>query len=192
MRSLSFRACASSLLAATLLPLSAFAQSTQEANASQDAQSMDAQSMQAQPAPVMQQGSEPLASAADVPYSPGAESPMGPAQNKSLWRYSSKPGSTQLDLGASLGFNSPSGFFGGELEYRILPFLGLNVSGGKGLWGTRVGPLARLYPLGEAPLSPFVEAGLSFNLGGSGTVQVNDGPVRQYDQLFSPSASTLR
>ncbi|AFE03370.1 hypothetical protein COCOR_00257 [Corallococcus coralloides DSM 2259] len=78
-------------------------------------------------------------------------------------------GRTNLDLGLALGFNSPSGIFGGELEYRVVPVLGLNLSAGTGAWGFRVGPLARLYPLGESRTSPFLEAGMSFNLGTKST-----------------------
>ncbi|QAT81878.1 hypothetical protein EJ065_0269 [Corallococcus coralloides] len=78
-------------------------------------------------------------------------------------------GRTNLDLGLALGFNSPSGIFGGELEYRVVPVLGLNLSAGTGAWGFRVGPVARLYPLGESRTSPFLEAGMSFNLGTTST-----------------------
>ncbi|WP_147443377.1 hypothetical protein [Corallococcus sp. AB011P] len=78
-------------------------------------------------------------------------------------------GRTNLDLGLALGFNSPSGIFGGEIEYRVVPVLGLNLSAGTGAWGFRVGPVARLYPLGESRTSPFLEAGMSFNLGTKST-----------------------
>ncbi|NBD10212.1 MULTISPECIES: hypothetical protein [Corallococcus] len=98
-------------------------------------------------------------------------------------------GRTNLDLGVALGFNSPSGIFGGELEYRAAPWLGLNLSAGAGAWGWRVGPLARLYPLGEVRTSPFLEGGVSFNLGGETTTEIDGGDVRFTDRLLTPVAT---
>lgn len=74
-------------------------------------------------------------------------------------------GETHLDIGASGGFNSPAGTYGGELEYRPFSRLGVGVSGGRGALGARLGPLVRLYPFGHVVFSPFLEAGMSFNLG---------------------------
>ncbi|PTL85423.1 hypothetical protein DAT35_01505 [Vitiosangium sp. GDMCC 1.1324] len=97
-------------------------------------------------------------------------------------------GFTKLDIGVSAGFNSPAGIYGGEIEYRALPWLGLNASGGVGAWGLRVGPLVRLYPLGARGFSPFAEAGVSFNLGSEVYSEIN-GERRYADQLFTPVAT---
>ncbi|MGE6763481.1 hypothetical protein ACQKGO_36060 [Corallococcus interemptor] len=101
-------------------------------------------------------------------------------------------GRTNLDLGLALGFNSPSGIFGGELEYRVAPVLGLNLSAGAGAWGFRVGPVARLYPLGEVRTSPFLEAGMSFNMGGTSTTTLSFGgesEVYTTEKLMTPVAT---
>ncbi|NNB90376.1 hypothetical protein HJC10_30030 [Corallococcus exiguus] len=101
-------------------------------------------------------------------------------------------GQTNLDLGLALGFNSPSGIFGGELEYRVTPILGLNLSAGTGAWGFRVGPVARLYPLGEVRTSPFLEAGMSFNMGTTSTTTLTFGDeseVYTTEKLFTPVAT---
>ncbi|CAM3870960.1 hypothetical protein G4177_00700 [Corallococcus sp. ZKHCc1 1396] len=114
---------------------------------------------------------------------------MGRDASEAAVKRSFRSGMTTLDLGVSLGFNSPSGVFGGEVEYRLKPWLGLNVSGGAGAWGVRVGPLVRLYPLGEVPTSPFVEAGTSFNFGGESWSEVNGGERRYADMLLTPVAT---
>lgn len=101
-------------------------------------------------------------------------------------------GRTTLDLGVAAGFNSPSGIFGGELEYRVTPILGLNLSAGTGAWGFRVGPLARIYPLGEVRTSPFLEAGMSFNLGTKSTSTVTIGNETEEfttEKLMTPVAT---
>ncbi|MBN8229915.1 hypothetical protein JYK02_20595 [Corallococcus macrosporus] len=101
-------------------------------------------------------------------------------------------GRTNLDLGLALGFNSPSGIFGGELEYRVVPVLALNLSAGAGAWGFRVGPLARLYPLGESRTSPFLEGGVSFNLGNRSTSTLTIGDESEQfttEKLFTPVAT---
>ncbi|RKH17937.1 hypothetical protein D7V77_34945 [Corallococcus sp. CA041A] len=101
-------------------------------------------------------------------------------------------GRTNLDLGLALGFNSPSGIFGGELEYRVAPILGLNLSAGTGAWGFRVGPVARLYPLGEVRTSPFLEAGMSFNMGTTSSTRLTIGDeseVYTTEKLFTPVAT---
>ncbi|RKH40835.1 hypothetical protein, partial [Corallococcus llansteffanensis] len=129
--------------------------------------------------------------AVDAPTADGlAQDSLGREGSDSVQRRPSRGGVTNLDLGVALGFNSPSGIFGGELEYRAAPWLGLNVSGGFGAWGTRVGPLVRLYPLGEVPTSPFVELGTSFNLGGEATTEINGGETIRYtDMLVTPVAT---
>lgn len=101
-------------------------------------------------------------------------------------------GYTNLDLGLALGFNSPSGIFGGELEYRVAPVLGLNLSAGTGAWGFRVGPVARLYPLGEVRTSPFLEAGMSFNMGTTSTTTLTIGDESEQfttEKLMTPVAT---
>lgn len=101
-------------------------------------------------------------------------------------------GRTTLDLGLAAGFNSPSGIFGGGLEYRITPILGLNLSAGAGAWGFRLGPVARLYPLGEVRTSPFLEAGMSFNMGGTSTTTLTFGDeteVYRTEKLMTPVAT---
>ncbi|WNG45870.1 hypothetical protein F0U60_18455 [Archangium minus] len=62
------------------------------------------------------------------------------------------------------------------------------MSGGSGMWGVRVGPQVRFYPLGEVPLSPFLEAGTSLNFGGGTWVEVN-GVRRDGDMLLTPVAT---
>jgi hypothetical protein len=101
-------------------------------------------------------------------------------------------GRTNLDLGLAVGFNSPSGIYGGELEYRVVPKLGLNLSAGAGAWGFRVGPLARLYPFGEVRTSPFLEAGMSFNMGGTSRSSITfNGETETFDtqKLLTPVAT---
>ncbi|WP_223641116.1 hypothetical protein [Corallococcus sp. EGB] len=101
-------------------------------------------------------------------------------------------GRTTLDLGVAAGFNSPSGIFGVELEYRVAPILGLNLSAGVGAWGIRMGPGARLYPLGEVRTSPFLEAGMSFNMGGRSTTTLSfGGESESYttEKLMTPVAT---
>ncbi|NOK37982.1 hypothetical protein HMI49_32750 [Corallococcus exercitus] len=101
-------------------------------------------------------------------------------------------GRTNLDLGVALGFNSPSGIFGGEIEYRATPVLGLNLSGGTGAWGLRVGPVVRLYPLGETRTSPFLEGGMSFNMGGTSTTTLafnNEKEEFTTEKLLTPVAT---
>ncbi|WP_147443595.1 hypothetical protein [Corallococcus sicarius] len=133
----------------------------------------------------------PEFAAVDAPMTDGmSQDSMGRDSSDSVDRRPSRRrGRTNLDLGVALGFNSPSGIFGGELEYRVAPWLGLNVSGGTGAWGLRVGPLVRLYPFGEVSTSPFVEAGTSFNLGGEATTEINGGEVRYTDMLMTPVAT---
>ncbi|RYZ39168.1 MAG: hypothetical protein EOO71_21135 [Myxococcaceae bacterium] len=114
---------------------------------------------------------------------------MGRDASEAAVKRSFRSGMTTLDLGVALGFNSPSGIFGGEVEYRMKPWLGLNVSGGVGAWGPRMGPLARLYPLGEVPTSPFFEAGMSFNFGGETWTEVNGGERRYAETLLTPVAT---
>ncbi|MFE8601485.1 hypothetical protein [Archangium violaceum] len=188
MRTLTRRARAGILLAASLLPFSALAQTTPEISPEAAPESAPAEASQdpaqeaapASPAPEAVQSPQPEA----YPSSPPPAPEIIPTR-KSLWRYSAQPGATQLDIGASVGLNSPSGIYGGEVEYRMYPILGLRVSGGQGAWGTRVGPQVRLYPLGEVVLSPFLEAGMSFNFGGETWSEI-DG-VRTYaDMLLTP------
>ena len=132
----------------------------------------------------------PEFAAVDAPMADGmAQDSMGRDGADSAQRRPSRRGRTNLDLGVALGFNSPSGIFGGELEYRVAPWLGLNVSGGTGAWGLRVGPLVRLYPFGEVSTSPFLEAGTSFNLGGEATTEINGDEVRYTDMLMTPVAT---
>jgi hypothetical protein len=121
--------------------------------------------------------SEPVASAEPRQDAPPAqpERPKG-------------KGYTRLDVGASSGFNSPAGIYGGEIEYRLFPWLGLNASGGNGAWGPRVTPLVRLYPFSYAGFSPFLEAGTSFNLGGETYIEIN-GVRRTTDMLLTPVAT---
>jgi hypothetical protein len=122
--------------------------------------------------------SEPVASAEPTPRQ---DSPAQPERPKGK-------GYTRLDIGASAGFNSPAGIYGGEIEYRLFPWLGLNASGGNGAWGPRVTPLVRLYPFSYAGFSPFLEAGTSFNFGGETYIEVNG--VRDYtDMLLTPVAT---
>ena len=71
-----------------------------------------------------------------------------------------------LDFGIALGFNSPSGILGLEVEYRPSGNVGFNLGGGVGAWGARLGPAVRWYFLGIDGESPFMEGGLSLNMGG--------------------------
>lgn len=118
---------------------------------------------------------EVLLARADAPMSEGLGQDSTGREVESEAPRRRRGGHTNLDLGLALGFNSPSGIFGGELEFRVAPILGLNLSAGAGAWGLRVGPLARLYPLGEVRTSPFLEAGMSFNMGGTSTTTLSFG-----------------
>ncbi|RKH03188.1 hypothetical protein D7X32_14645 [Corallococcus carmarthensis] len=125
---------------------------------------------------------------------PAAEGPGQDSTGRELESEAPRRGGgrTNLDLGLALGFNSPSGIFGGELEFRVVPKLGLNLSAGTGAWGFRVGPLARLYPLGEARTSPFLEAGMSFNMGTKSTSTLTfDGETEEFttEKLLTPVAT---
>jgi hypothetical protein len=115
---------------------------------------------------------------------------MGREQEPELPRR--RRGRTTVDLGLALGFNSPSGIFGGELEYRVVPLLGLNLSAGAGAWGFRAGPGARLYPLGYSSFSPFLEAGMSFNMGGTSRTTISLGDESESfetQKLLTPVAT---
>jgi hypothetical protein len=96
----------------------------------------------------------------------------------------------QLDVGAAAGFNSPSGVYGLEVEYRPLQYVGLILGGGSGAWGNRITPGARLYPLGISGASLFLEGGMSINTGGEASVSINDGPEQIVDLLVTPVATT--
>jgi hypothetical protein len=137
--------------AAATLPLSAAAAPAQHATPSQA------------PPPTSPTVADPgplTPTAADIAHgAPQVESALGPEAKpaRDLWH--------TLDVGAALGFNSPSGIFGLELEYRPSEYLGVNLGGGIGAWGMRASPTLRLYPLGIGGASPFMEGGLSLNLG---------------------------
>lgn len=96
-----------------------------------------------------------------------------------------------LDFGVGLGINSPSGVLGLEAEYRTGEHLGFNLGGGFGAWGFRVSPTMRLYLFGIGGVSPFMEGGLSLNMGGG---EVNAAgllsPERNVRQFFTPVATT--
>ena len=210
MRTLSRRARAGALLAATLLPLSVLAQTEPRVSPDTPDTAPPPSAPDIQPGPAYDPSSNapnfqpeapplpppppqdapppaPPETAAATP-APAPEPVSAPAPRFSFWRYSGRTGATQLDIGGSLGFNSPSGMYGGEIEWRMFPWVGVRASGGVGVWGTRVGPQLRVYPLGEVPISPFLEAGLSFNSGGQATVTVND-VRREAELLFSPSTT---
>ena len=91
----------------------------------------------------------------------------------------------KLDIGIASGFNSPSGIYGFETNYRLMDHVGLGLLGGNGAWGLRLTPQVRLYPFGVSNAGLFLEGGLSLNLGGESYIEVNG--VRQTaDQLFTP------
>ena len=70
------------------------------------------------------------------------------------------------DLGVAVGFNAPAGGIGFEGEWRPVPGLGLGLHGGVGMWGTRISPVVRLYPVG-VKFGLFAEGAISINEGGS-------------------------
>jgi hypothetical protein len=70
-----------------------------------------------------------------------------------------------LDVGGSFGWNSPGGLRGFELDYRVFDHVSLGTGLGEGLWGLRITPHARIYPLGIQRAGLFLEGGVSFNSG---------------------------
>lgn len=185
MRPPSSGARASLVLAALVLPVCALAQTAPRPE--QPAPDQAQPPPQAYPAEPPHAATAPNSGEAPLPPPPPAEPPAarypdryrypedrGPEEEPLRYRrHERRAGETHLDIGASLGLNSPAGIVGGEIEYRALPQLGLNLSGGLGGWGPRFSPLVRIYPIGYSIFSPFLEAGLSLNLGYSGTTTID-------------------
>jgi hypothetical protein len=149
-------------------------------------------------APESEASTEPVAAAAPSEPTPSESSTQPeyvetPEEERDRradeWREARRP-RHQLDVGAAAGFNSPSGIYGLEVEYRPMEYLGLNLGGGPGAWGNRLTPAARLYPLGISGASLFLEGGLSINTGGEATVTVNGEPAQIVDLLMTPVATT--
>jgi hypothetical protein len=134
-----------------------------------------------QPAAPQKSDSAPVASApADTGYAD--------AQRPEPELRSRPSGRTQLDLGVAAGFNSPSGIFGLEAEYRPVEQVGFNLGGGFGAWGKRISLGARLYPLGARRASPFLEGGMSYNMGSE--AYLKSGDYAQYADLLPTPVAT--
>ncbi|MBN1204688.1 MAG: hypothetical protein JXB05_07165 [Myxococcaceae bacterium] len=131
----------------------------------------------ASPAPAAEAPSQPVASAPAETYEEEAEEERVPMRR-----------GTTLDVGLAAGFNSPSGVYGLEGEYRPMEQVGFQLGVGAGAWGYRVSPLVRAYPFGRRSLSPFAEGGLSFNLGTESSISYGNGQEQTVDLLFTPVA----
>ncbi|MBJ6760663.1 hypothetical protein JGU66_07795 [Myxococcaceae bacterium JPH2] len=171
MRAVSLHARSSLLLAATLLPLVTQAESPESDNPSAPVESEAGHGL-SEPAPQLASDDNERTHAREVF---DEERPT-------------HRGRTKLDVGFAAGFNSPSGIVGGELEFRAIPQLGLNLGAGIGAWGTRISPSLRLYPLGEVGASPFFEAGASFNLGTEAYSEEHPGNRNYAELLMTPAA----
>lgn len=97
-------------------------------------------------------------------------------------------GRNKMDLGLASGFNSPSGILGAELEFRPVEYVGLNLGAGFGAWGKRLSGQLRLYPLGGRRASPFLEGGVSYNMGGEAYLESGD-YSQHVDLLPTPVAT---
>lgn len=90
---------------------------------------------------------------------------------------------TTRDAGLTVGYNSPAGGLGVELEWRPIEYVGLALHGGTGLWGLRASPVLRLYPAGLR-FGLFAEGAVTGHLGGESDQL---GPDR--DLLLAPMFS---
>jgi hypothetical protein len=161
--------------------------------AAEEAQTPVAETPAPSPAPAPSSPESPAtpAPAAEAPR----QAPPSPTQSDDGYASSeySRPQPKpqhRLDLGVASGFNSPSGILGLEGEYRPRDNMGVHLGGGIGAWGNRITPAARLYPIGISSASPFVEAGLSLNLGRRATVTPDGGQEVGVELLPTPVATT--
>ncbi len=113
-----------------------------------------------------------------VSFAPPADAPpSGPD-----WRTGPR-----WNLAASTGYNSPAGFLGLEVDFRVQHYISLGVAGGVGGWGYRVSPTVKLDLLPGRRTQVFFEAAVAVNLGGAGTVTSN-GMVTDVDMGVVPTA----
>lgn len=95
----------------------------------------------------------------------------------------------RLDLGVSGGINNPAGIYGVEGDFRIDDRFSAGLGFGKGAWGLRITPQARLYPFTIHEAGLFLETGVSLNTGGSMDLRVNGQVAQTVDMYVTPTAN---